>query len=123
MMSGRSRVGNKATDGVKHMNEFEVVEFRRYTIRGNQELDAGFTPLTEPSSESLSTMGFLGSTPELVILGSTRRSRLPWFGEQKNESFNKTPVHPADPGKCHVMSNIVFPVRLSSKGTEYNRTL
>jgi hypothetical protein len=57
MMSERSRVGNKATDGVKHMNEFELVEFRRYTIRGNQELDAGFTPLTEPSSESLSTTG------------------------------------------------------------------
>jgi len=46
-------------------------------------LQAQLTPLAERSMEPLSATGLLRTTPELVILDPTRRSRLRWFVEEQ----------------------------------------
>jgi hypothetical protein len=58
--------GNKAMDRVKHLKDFQVIEFRRYTVK-----------------EGESATGMLRSAPELVILDPTRRSRLRWLTEEQ----------------------------------------
>ena len=50
-------------------------------IKDNQTLDTRLIPLAERSARSLSASGLLRSTPELVVLDPTHRSRLRWFDE------------------------------------------
>jgi hypothetical protein len=48
-------------------------------VNDNKTLDQQLTPLAERSVQPLSATGLLRTTPELVILDPTRRSRLRWF--------------------------------------------
>lgn len=52
-------------------------------VRDNQTLETEFAPLAERSVQSLSAMGLLRGTPEVVILDPTHRSRLRWLTEEK----------------------------------------
>jgi hypothetical protein len=52
-------------------------------IKDNQTLEAGFNPLAKRSSKSFSDTGLLRSTPELVILDPTLRSRLRWLADDQ----------------------------------------
>ena len=47
-------------------------------LKDNGMLETDFKPLEERSSKSISASGLLRSTPELVILDPTQRSRLRW---------------------------------------------
>lgn len=48
-------------------------------IKDKQTLDSKFSPLVQRSLQSLSATGLLRSTPEVVILDPTHRSRLRWL--------------------------------------------
>lgn len=48
-------------------------------LKDNQMLETSFTPVAERSSESLSATGLLRSTPELIVMDPTPRSRLRWL--------------------------------------------
>ena len=48
-------------------------------VKDHKMLQTQLTPLAERSMEPLSATGLLRTTPELVILDPTRRSRLRWF--------------------------------------------
>jgi hypothetical protein len=52
-------------------------------VKDHKTLQARLTPLAERSMEPLSATGLLRTTPELVILDPTRRSRLRWFVEEQ----------------------------------------
>jgi len=52
-------------------------------VKDHKTLQAQLTPLAERSMEPLSATGLLRTTPELVILDPTRRSRLRWFVEEQ----------------------------------------
>jgi hypothetical protein len=47
-------------------------------LKDNQMLEKQFTPVAERSLQSLSATGLLRSTPELVVMNPTPRSRLRW---------------------------------------------
>jgi NIPSNAP len=48
-------------------------------LKDNQMLESGFEPVAERSSQTLSATGLLRSTPELIVLDPTPRSRLRWL--------------------------------------------
>jgi hypothetical protein len=52
-------------------------------VKDNKTLEMRFTSLAKRSTQSLSSTGLLRSTPELVILDPTRRSRLRWLPEEQ----------------------------------------
>ena len=52
-------------------------------VKDHKTLQTQLTPLTERSMGLLSATGLLRTTPELVILDPTRRSRLRWFIEEQ----------------------------------------
>jgi hypothetical protein len=52
-------------------------------VNDNETLEAQLTPLAERSVQPLSATGLLRTTPELVILDPSRRSRLRWFIEKQ----------------------------------------
>jgi hypothetical protein len=52
-------------------------------VKDNKTLEMRFTSLAKRSTQSLSSTGLLRSTPVLVILDPTRRSRLRWLPEEQ----------------------------------------
>lgn len=52
-------------------------------VKDHKTLQEQLTPLAERSVKPLSATGLLRTTPELVILNPTRRSRLRWFIEEQ----------------------------------------
>jgi hypothetical protein len=47
-------------------------------VKDSQALESQFNPLAERSQQSLTATGLLRSTPELVVMDPTPRSRLRW---------------------------------------------
>lgn len=54
-------------------------------VEDNETLETQLSPLAERSMQPLLATGLLRSTPELVILHPTRRSRLRWLVEEPNK--------------------------------------
>jgi hypothetical protein len=48
-------------------------------VKNNQALEELFNPLVQSASMTFTGTGLLRAAPELVILDSTRRSRLRWL--------------------------------------------
>lgn len=52
-------------------------------LKDSQMLETRFNPLAERSLQALSATGLLRSTPEMLVLDPTRRSRLRWLPESQ----------------------------------------